>query len=129
MLKLILIILITLLLYVLISEFILKQKLKIKSIDMRLFSTNRNSHLQILDLITIAIFLSIAAISHYMSSEFAPTYYAKLFIIAFFVLEVIRGTELFIFNRNKKSYYHQILRIIVLIVVFIAFSFADNYLL
>lgn len=130
MLKFILIALIILLLFILISgEYILKRKLKIESIDMRLFSKNRNGPLQILDLITIAIFLSVGATSHYMSSEFSPTYYTKLLITAFFVLEIIRGIELIIFNRDKKSYYHQILRVVVLIAIFIVFNYADNYLL
>lgn len=97
-------IIVIILLYFLISYFIFKRKLNIAEKRLYPFSKNRSKLFLMLEYVSIVTFavISIIYINRFDSIDFSPTFIPKLSIILFFVIQLIRGSELFAFNNEKK---------------------------
>jgi len=123
-------IIVIILLYILISYFIFRRKLNIEEIKLYPFSKNRSKLFLTLEYISIATFavISIIYMNRLDSIDFSPTFIPKLSIILFFVIQLIRGSELFVFNDEEKSYYYPYLGSVLLLVVFFYLNYVESYL-
>ena len=123
-------IIVIILLYILISYFIFKRKLNIAEKRLYPFSKNRSKLFLTLEYISIVTFAvtSIIYINRYDSIDFSPTFIPKLSIILFFVIQLIRGSELFVLNNEKKSHYYPYLGSVMLLVVFFYLNYVESYL-
>ena len=121
---------IILLLYILISHFILKRKLNIEEKRLRPFSKNRNKLFLITEIISIIAFtvIGIVYIDFAEPAHFSRTFIPKLIVVLFFTQQVIRGLELWAFNREEKSYYYQTLGATMFLALFLVFYFTEGYL-
>ena len=121
---------IILLLYILISHFILKRKLNIEEKRLGPFSKDRNKLFSMIEIISIIAFavIGIVYINIADPGHFSRTFIPKLIAVLFFTLQVIRGLELWTFNREEKSYYHQSLGATVFLALFLVFYFSEGYL-
>ena len=121
---------IILLLYILISHFILKRKLNIEEKRLRPFSKNRNKLFLITEIISIIAFTVIGIVYLNLAepAHFSRTFIPKLIVVLHFTLQVIRGLELWAFNREEKSYYYQSLGATMFLALFLVFYFSEGYL-
>ena len=118
------------LIYILISHFILKRKLNIEVKRLRPFSKNRNKLFLITEFISIIAFTVIGIVYLNLAepAHFSQTFIPKLLVVLFFTQEVIRGLELWAFNREEKSYYYQSLGATTFLALFLVFYFSESYL-
>lgn len=121
---------VTFLLYILINRFILKRKLNIEEKRLHMFSKDRNKLFLIAEIIAIIAFTvtSIVYINIAVPTHFSPTFIPKLTLVFLFVLQVIRGLELWMFNREEKLYYYQYLAAALFLIIFFVFYFSENYI-
>lgn len=118
------------LLCILISHFIFKRHLNIEEKRIHPFSKNRKKLFLTLEVITIIIFIviSIFYTNNVDPPQYSLTFLPKLSIIVLFTVQVIRGIELWIFNRKEKSYYYQFLGAITHLIFLLVLCFSDVYL-
>lgn len=118
-------------LYILISHFILKRKLNIKEKRLHLFSKDRNKLFLIVEIIAITAFVVISIIYINISdpAHFSLTFIPKLTFVVLFIVEIIRGMELWMFNRDERSYYYRSLGAAMFLTTFLLFYFTEDYLL
>ncbi len=123
-------VMIIILLYFSIGYFIFKRKLNIVEKRLYPFSKNRSKVFLVLEFISIATFavISVIYINHLDTIDFSPTFIPKLSIILFLVIQLIRGSELWVFNREEKSYYYQSLGAMMLFSIFVYFHYVESYL-
>ena len=121
---------IILLLYTLISHFILKRKLNIKEKRLGPFSKDRNKLFLIIEIISIVAFAVIGFVYINLADpvHFSRTFTTKLMVVLFFTVEVIRGLELWTSNREEKSYYYHSLGATMFLALFLVFYFSEGYL-
>ncbi|WP_438311533.1 DUF4181 domain-containing protein [Sporosarcina sp. FA9] len=119
------------LLYIYINRFILKRKLNIEEKRLHMFSKDRNNFFLIAEIIAIIAFtvISIVYIDIALPTNFSPTFIPKLTFVFLFVIQVIRGLELWVFNREEKLYYYQSLGAALFLIMFFIFYFSENYLI
>lgn len=123
-------IIVIILFYISISCFIFKRKLNIKEKKLYPFSKNRSKLFVVLEFISVVTFtvVSIIYINRLDSVNFSPTFIPKLSIILFLVIQLIRGSELFVFNHGEKSYYYPYLASTMFLLIIFYLIYVENYL-
>lgn len=123
-------IIVIILFYISISCFIFKRKLNITEKKLYPFSKNRSKLFVVLEFISVVTFtvVSIIYINRLDSVNFSPTFIPKLSIILFLVIQLIRGSELFVFNHGEKSYYYPYLASTMFLLIIFYLIYVENYL-
>lgn len=111
----------------LISQFVFKRKLNIEEKKLYPFSKDRNKLFSFVEILIFIVFTITCVV--YMqnpdSSHFSSTFIPKLPLIFLFAIYIIRGVELWIFNRKERSYYYQYLVAAAFLTMFIAANFLE----
>lgn len=107
-------------LYVLVSQFFLKKKLKVKPVTVSIFHQDRKRLFIAIDVVWLLMFI-VGMMVLFVENDIGdfPRFAAAIPVFALFFLQgVNHAIEQWLLNRQKKAYWHEILNAVLLLLLF-----------
>lgn len=117
--------------FIFITQYFFKKKLQITDEKLHLFKANRVKLFLFLEAITVSGFIIffLTYMNHLSTNDFPMSFIPKLTLILLFVISIIRGVELYIYQRRTKAYYYEFTGAALFILLYILVLFGEQYFL
>jgi len=117
--------------FIFITHYIFKKKLQITDEKLHLFKANRAKIFIFVEAITVGgcIIFFLTYMNHLGTNDISMSFIPKLTLILLFIISVIRGVELFIYQRRTKAYYYEFTGAVFFILLYILVLFGEQYFL
>jgi|SRR5690625_3840086 len=117
--------------FIFITHYIFKKKLQITDEKLHLFKATRAKLFLFLEAITISGFIIffLTYMNHLGTNDIPMSFIPKLTLVLLFVISVIRGVELFIYQRRTKAYYYDFTGAALFLLLYILILIGERILI